>query len=190
MTTRTHDGNGRFTRTVRTARRDLEAAELRARGRSFQRIADDLGLASKGHAHDAVSRALASLPSDGAEEARRLDLERLDRLIEVAWGVMERPHLAVSNGRVVRRRTGETERDDDGFERLDDEGKTIPVYEDVMDDGPTLQAIDRIRALLERRAKILGYDAPSRKQVEVITAETVDAEIARLEAELGCGGTL
>jgi hypothetical protein len=177
-------GNGRFTRSLKTAQRDADAAALRTRGWSLQRIANELGFASKGAAHDAIRRAFADIPSGEAEEAKQLDLERIDRLIEQAWAVMERLHVTVSDGRVVGRQTG-IERDEDGIERLGMDGKTIPVYEDILDDGPVLSAIDRINRLLERRAKIIGYDAPSRSRVEVITEDAVDAEIARLEAKLG-----
>jgi hypothetical protein len=176
-------GNGRFTRTAESRRHDNRAAELRGQGYSFQRIADELGFASKGHAHDAVMRAYADIPSEGAEHARQLDLERIDRLIEQAWTVMLTPHLAVSNGKVVRRFAG-IERDDDGIERLDLDGKPIPVFEDVLDDGPKLAAIREIRGLLERRAKITGYEAPARSRIEVVTPETIEAHIAALEAEL------
>lgn len=185
MTARTpRGGNGRFTRSIETAQRDFAAAELRVKGRSLQCIADELGFASKGHAHDAITRAFAALPSADAEAAKRLDLERIDRLIEAAWDVMEREHIAYSNGQVVRHHTGENEKDEDGLDRLDDKGRTIPLYEDVRDDGPVLQAIDRIRALLDRRAKIFGYDAPARSRIEIITEDDVDAAIRQLNEEI------
>jgi AraC-like DNA-binding protein len=185
MTVRTNrGGNGRFVPSIKAAARDFEAAELRVKGRSLQQIADELGYASRGHAHDGIMRAFGALPSEDAEDAKRLDLERIDRLIAKAWDVMEREHIAYSNGQVVRRRTGEYEMDDDGFERLDDQGNRIPVYEEVLDDGPLLAAIDRIEKLIGRRARIFGYEAPSRSRIEVITPETIEAHIAALEADL------
>ena len=180
----TRDGNGRFTRSIDTAQRDAEAAALRAKGRSFQQIADELGFASKGHAHDAVTRAFRDIPYEGAEDARRLDLERIDRLIGQAWAVMEREHLTVSQGHVVGKQTG-WQRDDDGQILRDGEGAPIPEYEDVLDDGPALAAIREIRGLLDRRARILGYDAPSKARIEVVTSDMIEEEIVRLEAELG-----
>ena len=177
-------GNGRFVASIETAARDFEAAELRVRGRSLQQIADELGYASPGHVHDGIHRAFAALPSGEAEDAKRLDLERIDRLIARAWDVMDREHVAYSNGQVVRRRTGEYALDDEGFERLDDKGNRIPLYEEVLDDGPLLSAIDRIERLIGRRGKIFGYAAPARSRIEVVTPETVEAHIAALEAEL------
>ena len=183
MTVQTRGGDGRARRSAQSAERDMRAAELHGQGWSFPRIAAELGFASRGHAHNAVERAFASIPTPGGEEAKRLDLERLDRLIEHAWAVMIRPHLAHSNGRVIRRIAGVL-LDEEGNERLDDAGKPILRYEDVLDDGPGLAALAQIRGLLERRAKIFGYDAPSRSRVEVITAESVEEAITRLEADL------
>jgi hypothetical protein len=184
MATRTKDGKGRFTRTADSRRRDHKAAELRGQGWSFDRIAAGLGFASRGHAHDAVMRAYAEIPTEAAEHAKRLDLERIDRLIEKAWEIMLRDHVTVSQGRVVGKQAG-WQRDDSGEILRDGDGAPIPLYEDVLDDGPALAAIREIRGLLERRAKITGYDAPARSRVEVVTSDMIEQEITRLEAELG-----
>lgn len=176
-------GNGKFTRSPESMRRDYQAAELHGQGWSYQRIADELGFASRGHVSDAITRAYAGIPTEEARLARQVDLERIDRLIEQAWQVMLTPHLAVSNGKVVRRFAG-VERDEDGIERLDLDGKPIPVFEDVLDDGPRLAAVNTIKGLLERRAKIFGYDAPAKSRVEVITADMIESQIAELESQL------
>lgn len=184
MTARTpRGGNGRFTRTADTAIRDNRAAELHGQGWSYQRIADELGLASKGHAHDAVTRAFADIPTEGAEEAKRLDLERIDRLIEWHWAVMVKPHLAHSNGKVVRHIAG-VEVDSKGKPKYDDEGKPVYIFEDVLDDAPGQVSAREIKALLERRAKIYGYDAPVKSRVEVITSDMIEAQISELESQL------
>jgi hypothetical protein len=47
----------------------------------------------------------------------------------------------------------------------------------------SLFAIDRCLAIMDRRAKLLGLDAPIR--TEVITLDYIQQEIARLEATLG-----
>jgi hypothetical protein len=75
--------------------------------------------------------------------------------------VLERNHVTVSHGRIIR---GENE-------------------EPLLDDGPVLTAIDRLLKIQERRAKLLGLDAPARH--EVVTLDALDTEIARLSAELG-----
>lgn len=184
MATGARNGRGQYRRTRESAARDMRAAELHGQGWTYQRIADELGMAGSGKACEAVQRAFASIPIEGAEEAKRQDLERLDRLIEKNWAALERQHVTVSNGRVVRRFAG-LERDEDGIERLDADGKTIPVFEDVMDDGAIAVHSTVILRLIEKRAKIFGYDAPVQSRVEVITEDVVDAEIARLTALVG-----
>lgn len=184
MTERTaRDGKGRFSRNIKTAQRDARAAELKAQGWSLDRIAAELGYASRGHVHDAIDRAFKAIPTEETQRAKQLDLERIDRLIEKAWEIMLRDHLTVSQGKVVGRRTG-WERDDEGGILRDGEGAPIPLYEDILDDGPALAAIREIRGLLERRAKITGYDAPLRSRVEVITEDVFDAKLAELEAQV------
>ena len=178
------NGDGKFARSLKTAQRDHDALALKVKGQSLQRIANELGYASKGAVSTAIRRAFRDLPGPGTEDEKRLDLERIDRLIEASWEVLEREHVAYSNGQVIRRRTGLVELDESGLERLDDKGKTIPLYEEVLDDGPLLASVDRIRSLLERRAKIIGYDAPARSRIEVITEDVVDAELKALSEEI------
>jgi hypothetical protein len=183
MATGTRGGNGKFIRTADSIKRDCEAAALRARGWSFQRIADELGFASKGKAHEGVMRAYAEIPGEDAEQARQLDLERIDRLIEQAWDVMLRTHVTVSQGRVVGKVIG-VERDTNGSVLYNAEGNPILILEDIIDDGPVIAAVREIRALTERRAKIIGYDAPVKSRVEVITEDAVDAECRKIEMEI------
>jgi hypothetical protein len=174
---------GKFTRTAAERRRDYRAAELHGQGWSFQRIADELGFASRGHAHNGVMRAYADMPTEEAQQARQADLDRIDRLIEKNWEALERDHVTVSNGRVVRRFVG-VERHEDGIEKLDADGKAIPVFEDVLDDGPVAVHSAVILRLIAQREKIFGYGAPAQSRVEVITADMVESHIADLESQL------
>jgi hypothetical protein len=176
----TKAGGGRYIRNPANVKRDIEAANLRGQGHSFERIASELGYASRGKAYEGVQRALAEIPREGVEELRQMELERLDRLYLAALEVLGRKHLTVSHGKVITRFAG-VERDGDGIERLDADGQTIPIYEDVLDDGPILQAIDRALKIQERRAKLLGLDAPAK--LEVFTIDAIDAEIKKLQAE-------
>lgn len=163
-TTRATQGRshkGRYERTADGARRDAEAAELRARGLTYQQIADEVGFPDRSNARKAVQRALADTLREPADELRQIQLAQLDRLTREALKVLERRHITVSQGRVVK----------------DDAGATIE------DDAPVLAAIDRLLKIAERRSKLLGLDAPSR--VEVMSLDAIDAEISRLSAELG-----
>lgn len=46
-------------------------------------------------------------------------------------------------------------------------------------------AVDRCLAVMDRRARLLGLDAPTRTAITVVTEDVIEAEIRRLEAELG-----
>lgn len=177
-------GNGKFTRSPESMMRDYRAAELHGQGWSYPRIMEELGFSSKGHVSDAIDRAYADLPKEGAERAWRTDLNRIDRLIEQAWEIMLTPHVAVSNGKVVRQFAG-FELRSDGTEALDANGKKIPLFADVLDDGPRDRAINTIKGLIERRAKMYGYDAPAKSRVEIITEDVIESEIRKLEAQIG-----
>jgi hypothetical protein len=183
MASGTRGGNGQFRRTPASVARDMRAAELHGQGWTHERIAAELGYGSRGRVSEAIDRAFALIVTPGAAAAKRLDFERLDRLIEKNWEALERQHVAVSNGRVVRRFTG-VERHPDGIEKLDADGKPIPVFEDVLDDGPVAVHSIVILRLLERRAGMHGYDEPRRSRVEVITEDMIEDKIRRLESEL------
>jgi transposase-like protein len=62
------------------AEKRAEALELRAMGYSYQQVADEVGYASKGAAHKAVAQALRDIPREQAEQARELELGRLDEM--------------------------------------------------------------------------------------------------------------
>lgn len=159
MTRGTHGADGKFIRTIEAAERDAEACRLRTRGLSYRQIAKQLGYYDHGGARLAVERALAETVIEPAAEVRQLELAKLDNMEQAVLAVLEREHVTVSNGKVVRL-----------------------SQRPVLDDGPVLQAVDRLLKIAERRAKLLGVDAP--KRLEVITIDAVDAEIARISAEL------
>jgi hypothetical protein len=183
MTSGTRGSNGRFRRNPASAARDMRAAELHGQGWTHERIAAELGYASRGRVSEAIKRAYALIVTPGAAAAKRLDFERLDRLIEKNWEALERQHVAMANGRVVRRFAG-IERHEDGIEKLDADGKPIPVFEDVLDDGPIAVHTTVILALLKQRGRMHGYEAPAQSRVEVITADMVESQITALESQL------
>lgn len=147
-----------------TAKRRAEAVAMRLTGATYDEIAESLGYASKAAAYVDITRAMeASL----AEQHHSVDLYReetlrtIDLLMVEAWTVLRRQHITVSHGRVIR--------DDDTGEK-------------ILDDGPTLQAMDRISRLLDQRSKLRGEYAPVK--VEAITLDALDRAIAELAAEL------
>lgn len=154
------NGRGRYTRSPATAERDAEAARMRANGSTYDQIATALGFSTRTNARRAIQRALAATVREPADELRQLELVRLDALWVEATKVMTAEHLTVNHGKVV-------------------EVDGVPLK----DDGPVLSAIDRLLKIMERRAKLVGLDAPAK--VQVMSLDAIDAEIEQLSAELG-----
>lgn len=148
------DGAGRYVRTPAIAQQDARAADLRAEGWTLQQIADELGV-DKTTARMAIRRALREIVQGPAEKLLALHIDRLETLYERATDVMERRHVVVSYGQIVK--------DEDG----------VPL----VDSGPELAAIREARATLESFRKLVGLDAPSRVSVD---AQQLGDEISNL----------
>ncbi|MEV7895306.1 hypothetical protein [Streptomyces cyaneofuscatus] len=157
---RPHGGDGQFVRSLTTAERDARAAELRSKGWTYSRIAAELGFNHRADAHNAVKRVLKETVREAGEDVRALELERLDRLEAAANEVLEREHVTVSNGRVVSL-------------------NEMPLP----DDGPVLAAIDRLLKIQERRARLLGLDAPTKQAISISPERA--AALEQLVEELG-----
>lgn len=163
-------------RQAAVAIRRNQLIQYRLEGRPYADIYEELGYSSRCAASKDFSRALeenlaeqhASMEVHRHAEILRLDAElaRLSRLYARVEAILDRHHVTVSNGRVVL---------------LD--GETIE------DDVPVLHAVDRLvrieearRKNGERRAKLLGLEAPQR--VEVLTLDAIDAQIRDLNEQL------
>jgi hypothetical protein len=141
--------------------RDNRAVELRRRHLTYDQIAVEMGYASKSSAYTAVRRGLADSVVESNDEVRQQEVDRLDELARRALRVIMTTHYKVSGRAVVR---------------------DPQSGEPLVDDQPVLNAINSLLKIMERRASLLGIDAV--KKVEVLTIGMVDAEIARLSAEL------
>lgn len=148
---------------VRVAAREREALALRLRaaGATYAQIGARLGGISESRACHIVRRALARVVHEPAEELRELEGARLDLMQREAMRVLRRRHVVVSHGRIVR----------------GDDGRPL------VDDGPTLAAIGQLLRIQERRARLFGLDAPTKH--EVLTLDAIEAEIVKLERQLG-----
>lgn len=152
-------------------RKVAQACRLRAEGKSYQMIADDIGC-SLAMAYRYVERGMIATIREPAEIVRRAEVERLDRLLRKALDILDKDHVMVSQGRVVREIIGY------------DEEAERPIYGDpIIDDAPTLNAIQTILKLMERRAKLLGLDAPAK--MEVFTMDAITRRIDELKEQLG-----
>lgn len=150
-------------RTIADRDRDARAVELRRRNLNYKQIAAEMGYASQSSAYEAVQRGLNDTQAETNDEVRRMELERLDDLARSALRVLATKHYAIAPGGKLARHP--------------DTGDPL------VDDGPTLQAIDRLLKIQERRAKLLGLDQPVKHEVRQVDA--IDAEIESLLAELG-----
>lgn len=118
--------------------RNAEMYRLRLKGYSPEDIAGLYGL-SPDTVAEIVGRVISQLRRHDPQASKLLELDRLDRLLLKAVQVLNRKHLTVSHGRIVR----------------DENGKP------VLDDGPTLAAIQTVLRIMERRARYEGTDAPT-----------------------------
>lgn len=161
---RPRGGNGKFVTSMSTVQRDAEAFRLRSMGWTFERIAQELGMKNRGVAEKAVKRALAKVRVPAVEEFRKTQQEALERMKAEAFGVLERQHVAHSQGRIV--------------EQWDEQaGRAVPV----LDDGPKLDAIKTLIQVFTREAKLQGSDSPVK--VEQEANGTVRIEIKGIDAD-------
>jgi len=119
------------------------AARWTVDGWTLQQISDAMGLGGKGNAHHLVQtglRATREATAATTEQARTAHRTRLEYAIEEILGVIERRHFVVSHGHVVK--------DDDG--------------NPLLDDGPLLAAVGKLREASESLRKLDGLDAPSK----------------------------
>lgn len=147
--------------------RDNECARLKAQGWKLEDIAKHLGLDQPNPENGpqrvaaAIKRALGEMSRFVGDEMRLMESNSLDELEWEAWKTLQSRHVVISQGKVVRDETTGEAIDDDRF---------------------ILEVLDRILKIKERRAKLMGLDAPQRR--EVITMDSIDQEIAKLESEL------
>ena len=145
------------------AERQAEALRLRRDGLSYSEIATRLGYADKATAYNAIRAALKEITREPAEEVKKLELERLDKLFAESMAIVESAPVK--------------EVDDDGNLDLDafDESQRV-----------RLDAIRTALKVSERRSKLEGLDAPVKTQevpVDKLAASDIEKELrAELEA--------
>lgn len=118
--------------TVELTSIEIRAVQLRMAGMTFTEIANALGYSNRGGAHKAVSRALKKWGWNTVDEYRQIELQRLDALTTRYWPAA----------------MGKAERRDENGE--------------IIDPGtpPDPNAANMVMRLMERRARLLGLDAP------------------------------
>lgn len=144
--------------------RDREAARLAALGWSPEDISDRLSLAGPAAAVAGIRRALAELSRFARDDERIIEARSYKEIERRLWQFLDQRHVLVSHGKIIYDETGEP---------LDD-------------DRLVLETLDRIVSVKTQYAKLMGLNAPTR--TEVVSIDSVEAEIMRLEVELGAAG--
>jgi len=146
-------------------RRDGQADERARRavhlriveGLSYRQIAAEIGLVSAQGAKSAYERGvLLLIPADDIATARQTALAKLDQWEQEILAIFREEHVLVNFGRVV---------------------------EGQHDRAINLAAADRLIKIERERRSILGYSAPSKRVLEVISEDSFDRAIRDLNAQ-------
>ena len=108
--------------------------------------------------HRRIESEIAIRVQPRAAELRQMELDRLDDQEILVKAVQDRVHVKTNGGEIVRDpETGEA----------------------LIDDAPVLAANDRLLRIQERRAKLLGIEAPT----QIVTDATVRYEIVGVDID-------
>jgi hypothetical protein len=125
-----------------TAEVERRVVRLRVRGKTWEEIGEQVGV-DWGAAMDAAERVLLRTRGRAdrlADQYREIELRRCDELIDALWDRATNPDMA----------------------RVE-----VPTEETVKEYDLQDKAVERIVKLMERRAKLLGLDAPTGPVVQV-----------------------
>lgn len=153
---------------VERAARRAQATEMKRRGYTWPQIAEQLGYGSPAVAAQDVLRALEEanrLVRERLDGYRQLEGEKLDALERLMWAIARKKHILAQHGKVI----------------FDPE-----TGEPMIDQAPLFMAADRLVKIAERRAKLFGWDAPTK--LEVRATNELDTDIAGLLAQLAARG--
>lgn len=153
------DDLGRAIRTMEQRQKDHEAANLRLKGRTFVEIGEHFGL-SDSTAFDMVARAWKDIPIESTEQLLANETAKLDYLEAKAHEIMTKHHAYVTPSGKVATLDGEI----------------------LTDDGPALQAMNTLLKIADRRAKLLGLNAPTRTELTGKNGAAIEIETKSDEA--------
>ena len=162
---------------IKQAERRAEILKLRLDGHSLAEIGDRMGIRADS-VHDIITRALRAMTQNPSQELLTLELARLDSLYAEALKAVRSFTPVLHNGRVVQ------------ITNIDTNGDTIkhpetgqPLTCIAQDRQPVLAGIACAVRIAERRAKLLGLDAPIRAQQEVTVTGSGQPDIGHLSVE-------
>lgn len=144
--------------TEETARLQTKIMALRRAGWSFPKIAVECDRTQK-FIYTLYKKGLRSIIQESVEDVRKMEMERLDMLYKEAARLYNTPTPLVNGGAVVR----DVVEDEEGNLKLKEDGTPVTVR--LQDLGPKFTAMDKMLKVMERRANLLGLDAPKRKEL-------------------------
>ena len=170
-------------RRVRTTEQTIKALDLRKRGHTYTEIAGKLECARSTACRYVLSELeyLADQCREEAGQVRDLELARLDELYLKAWTALESASALLATSVAP---------DEHGRDRLTDEKQYMRASRALSD------AEGRCLNIMERRAKLLGLDAPAKQELtgkdggplRIVTAEDLtDDELAAIVAGASAG---
>ena len=148
MTTlKARDGNGNFIRTAEQMEKDHEAAGMRLRSKKLREIGERFGVTPQAAAL-MISRAMADIPTESTAELIKLELMKYDRIEAKAADIMEKYHPIITQS-----------------------GKVLSDFEE---ETPVIQAMNTLLKVADRRARLLGLNAPTRTELTSTVSVTVE----------------
>ena len=130
--------------------------QMRRDGRTWADAGEAVGVTGM-YAYKLFQKAIKEIIREPAEEALALELERLDLMQHTMMEILGEKHLLVSSGSVIS-----AEVLDDFGNPVHDELTGAPKRVRLSDCGPKFAAVTALIKISERRAKLLGLDAPTK----------------------------
>jgi DNA-binding CsgD family transcriptional regulator len=146
---------------IKQTERRAEVLRLRLDGHTLQAIGDRLGIRADS-VHDIITRALRDMTQEPSGQLLSIELARLDSLYVEAMNVLRSFTPLLHNGKIVQipviNRDGEIVKDPDTGH---------PLTCIAEDKAARLASIAAAVRVMERRAKLIGLDAPSKMQADL-----------------------
>ena len=143
---------------IEAAKRRVTVMDLRLQGRSFRQIAEmlDAPMSTIYRDYRTTMQEYASQANESASEIRALECQRLDELQNEMWS-----QLAEARS-----------------EKVDESGDPEP--RSAQDQNASLGTVNAIIRIMERRAKLAGIDAPTKKTIDIRKVDDIAQTVAKV----------